>query len=63
VKPGDQVMTPAGPGEVVTLKTRYVWTGLYRKPQGFVAVHLESDYGVRVFPAGLVKPVEEDEGG
>jgi hypothetical protein len=60
MKPGDQVMTPAGPGEVVTQKTRWVWTGEFRRPRAFIAVHLESDYGVRVFPAALVKPVEEE---
>jgi hypothetical protein len=61
MKAGDQVMTPAGPGEVVTLRTRYVWTGLHTVARGFVAVHLDSDYGVRVFPAALVKPADEEE--
>lgn len=60
MKEGDQVMTPCGPGEVVTMRTRYIWTGLMRRAQAYIAVHLESDYGVRVFRAEQVQPIEEE---
>jgi len=55
VKPGDPVITPCGPGTVLTVRTRMVWTGEFRRRQGFIAVSLE-DGSVRVFPAALVKP-------